>query len=247
MRVALIHFPKTGGTTLHDFIVTAFDKEKICPERLNEFDRFSDEDLQQYDYFSAHMDFRNLRRVARPAYTITVLREPKARLISLYYFWRAQSDALIEKHNLVGPRLAKRLSMLEFLNWQGDGIPSNINNFYTRYLIGMNTTGPNGLLALGDKEALRVATRNLLTIDEIGFLDQMPELMARVGARLRLEVPEEIPRARSAQNFGKDPNTEAVERVEITPEIDARLDELVRLDQVLYQNARRLFDVTGSD
>lgn len=243
MRVAFIHFPKTGGTTLHNFLLKAFTKKKVCPERFNNFDRFSDNDLQQYDFFSGHMDFRNLRRVASPAYTITVLREPKDRILSLYYFWRAHSNAVIEKNNLAGPRVAKQLSLLEFLNCETGGIPASINNFYTRWLLGMTITGPNGRLAIDDEQALRVAMHNLLTIDEVGFLDQMPDFIRKVGKRLALEIPEEIPKERSAENFGKDLNTEHVVREKITPEIDSRLNELVRVDQRLYDSARRLLAV----
>ena len=82
-RIVFMHFPKTGGTSLHRYMVAAFAKERVCPERFNVFDRFSDEDLKRYDYFSAHMDYRNLRRCANPAFTMTVLREPKARILSL--------------------------------------------------------------------------------------------------------------------------------------------------------------------
>jgi len=240
MRVALMHFPKTGGTTVHDFLKTAYNADQICPERFNNFNRFSVEELQKFDYFSAHMDFSNLCRIGKPVYTVTILREPKAQIMSLYYFWRAQSDSHIEKHKLAGPALAKKLSLLEFLNTQEHGIPANINNYYTRNLLGMNTTGQNGRLVVSDEDALRIAMRNLLTFDEIGFLDDIPSLLTRMGKLLGLEVPKKIPRARTSDNFGKDPNTEKVSREKITPEIDARLDELTRLDRVIYENARRM-------
>ena len=54
-------------------------------------------------------------------------------------------------------------------------------------------------------------------------------------------MPEELPWARSARNFGSEKGSEKVAREEITPEIDARLDHLTRLDRILYDNARALF------
>lgn len=83
--------------------------------------------------------------------------------------------------------------------------------------------------------------RNLLSIDTVGFMEDMPALFAEVSQRMGVPMPEELPWARSANEFGKTRGSEPVAREEITPEIDARLDHLTRLDRVLYNNARRMF------
>ncbi|MBN9889851.1 sulfotransferase family 2 domain-containing protein [Salipiger abyssi] len=241
MRVALFHIPKTGGTSLHDFLSTHFPAPDICPERFRSFGRFSPEQLAAYRYFSAHMDFATLQSLPGPLYTITIMREPKARIISLYYFWRSHSDETIEKLNLAGPRLAKQLGLLEFLKTQAHGIPGSINNTYVRTLLGHSWSGQRGQLLLNDGEALRVAMRNLLTIDTVGFVEDMPGLFTEVCQRLSVPLPDPLPWARSSKEFGLTEGSERVEPEEITPEIDARLDHLTRLDRILYENARRMF------
>lgn len=126
VRVALFHFPKTGGTSLHRFLAPLFDAAEICPERIRNFDRFTPEQLAGYSYFSAHMDFARLQLIPGPLYTITVLREPKARVLSLYHFWRAHSWQIIEARNLKGPRLAKEKGLLAFLRHRADGCRSTL-------------------------------------------------------------------------------------------------------------------------
>ncbi len=241
VRVALFHFPKTGGTSLHRFLTPLFDAAEICPERIRNFDRFTPEQLAGYSYFSAHMDYARLQMIPGPLYTITVLREPKARVLSLYHFWRAHSWEIIEARNLKGPRLAKEKGLLAFLRHRADGLPLDTDNFYARSLLGRHWSGPRGELVLSDEEALRVSMRNLLTIDTIGFTEDMPALFGQVCRRLGVAMPEQMPWALSSRGWSDNPDLEPMEREEITPEIDAELDRLTRLDRVIYDNARRMF------
>ena len=241
LRVALLHLPKTGGTSLHDYLSGHFTHDATCPERFRNFDRFTPAQLKGYDYFSAHMDYAALRRIPRPVYTITILREPKARILSLYYFWRSHTWETIEAGKLTGPRKAKELGLLDFLRTTTDGIPGNIDNIYVRSLLGSYWAGPRGRLVLSDDEALRVAMRNLLTIDTVGFMEDMPGLFAEVSQRTGFEMPAELPWARSSEKFGTEAGSEKVEREVITPEIDRRLNHLTRVDRIFYENARRLF------
>lgn len=247
MRVALMHLPKTGGTTLHDLLLPNFQKDAVCPERFNNFDRFSDEDLNSYKFFSAHMDFRNLSRVSSSSYTITLLRDPKQRILSLYYFWKAQTRDHIDRHDMIGPRRAKDMPLREFLEDLPDFLRKDFDNVYVRNLIGPLWTGRGGALMLQGDDALRIAMRNLLKIDEVGFTTEISDLIKRVFSTLKVDPPVQLPRSRAFENFGQDdPNTEKVEKEEITPEIDALLDELTFLDRQLYESARILLEKRGS-
>lgn len=242
MRVALMHLPKTGGTTLHRLLAEQFEPEKTCPERFNAFDRFTQEDLQKYDFFSAHMDFHGLSRVAQPAYTITLLREPKARILSLYYFWKSQTREQIEKLNLAGPRFAKNHNLLGFLRDMPDNMIQNIDNSYVRNLMGRVALGGRNRLPIAEDEAIRLSMRNLMRIDTVGFLEDLPKAVDEVFARLSKPAPATIPKTRARETFGvSEPNSDKVEIEEVTPEIDALLTYYTRLDSKVYDAARRLF------
>ncbi|WP_226629352.1 sulfotransferase domain-containing protein [Alloyangia pacifica] len=237
----LFHFPKTGGTSLHEFLAPHFPREAICPERLRDLDRLGAEQLAGYRYVSAHMDYDRFRLLPEPRYAITVLREPKARILSLYYFWRAHSRQVIEERGLHGPRLARELGLLEFLRHRSDGLPSDTDNYYARSLLGRHWVGPRGEMRLSDEAALQAALSHLPEFDTIGFTEDMPGLFRQVTARLGIAMPKEMPWARSSRSYDAQPNMEEVTREEITPEIDAELDRLTRLDRVIYEEARRRF------
>ena len=242
MRVALMHLPKTGGTSIHSMLTSVFEKDQVCPERFNGFHAYTDDELAQYDLFSAHMDFYSLTRVAQPAYTITLLREPKQRILSLYYFWKAQKHEHIERHKLEGPRFAKSHSLLEFLRDLPAELAKDVDNAYVRNLLGRLVQGPKGVFPIEDNDAVRIAMRNLIRIDTVGFLDDIESITDEIFASLALPVPETLPKMRARENFGKDdPNTEQVEEEELTDEIVALLDEYTRLDSRIYESARKLF------
>lgn len=242
MRLAFLHLPKTGGTSLHKLLQAAFETDEICPERFNGFGRFSNKELQEYNFFSAHMDFHSLERVANPAYTVTLLREPKQRIVSLFHYWKAQKREHIERHNLVGPRFAKDTCLAEFLSTLPKELMKDVDNAYVRNFLGRLWTGPTGEFLIDEDEALRVAMRNLLKIDEVGFTDDLRNFVDRVFLKLSIPSPEELPKARSRVGFGKDdPNTEEIKFEEVTPEIDHLLEHFTRLDSKFYHSARAIF------
>ena len=242
MRVALMHLPKTGGTSIHRLLVKEFETDQICPERFNGFQQYSDEELKQYKLFSAHMDFQNLTRVAQPAFTVTLLRDPKQRILSLYYFWKSQRWPHIEKHNLAGPRFAKENSLRDFLKDLPVYLAKDVDNAYARNLIGRLVSGPIGQFPMPDDEVVRVCVRNLLQFDKVGFLDSIDDTVKDVFESTSLPVPPVVPKARARENFGKDdPNTEPVEQEEVTDEIDALLSKYTSLDNKIYEIARALY------
>lgn len=240
MRTALLHIPKTGGTSLHDFLAPHYPGNEVCPERFRNFERFSPEQLEAYSYFSAHMDYDRFRRLPAPLYSILVLREPKARVLSLYYFWRAHSWRIIEARELEGPRLARELGLLDFLRCRAEDVASAADNYYARCLLGRHWTGPQGELKMADDAALEAALNHLSGFDTIGFTEDMPRLFHDVTSRLGIAMPAELPWARASRSYGDLPDMEPVVREEITPEIDAELDRVTRLDRVIYEEARRL-------
>lgn len=242
MRVAFMHLPKTGGTSIHSMLTSVFEKDQVCPERFNGFNAYTVDELAQYELFSAHMDFYSLTRIAQPAFTITLLREPKQRILSLYYFWKSQKHEHIERHNLAGPRFAKSHSLVEFLRDLPDKLAKDIDNTYVRNFLGRLVESPVGVFPIEDNDAVRVAMRNLMRIDTVSFLDDIETTTHEIFARLALPAPELLPKMRARENFGiDDPNTEMVEDEELTDEIDALLNEYTRLDRRIYESARALF------
>lgn len=97
------HIPKTGGTSL-DYILIGLAAVRKIPflramgtiygqfhghgkgDPYNEFKRWPDRVLAQQCFISGHLPFGTHRRVSRPYFYITMLRDPVRRLVSQFRF-----------------------------------------------------------------------------------------------------------------------------------------------------------------
>ena len=116
--VVFLHIPKTAGTAVHLALAGLFPPGEICPERHPpEFDRAPDEGLRGFRLFSGHFYWDQVARVPAPRVVFTFLREPRERLLSLYYFFRAHRWSVIETDVLraFSRRRAKEMPIRPYL------------------------------------------------------------------------------------------------------------------------------------
>ncbi len=104
-----MHVPKSGGSSIHAALEAALSPGSLAPQRFDTslFCDFGDfhlmrpetrsrivtspeevRSLGQYRAVSGHFSLPTLLQVADAPSIATVLREPRARLLSLYMFWR---------------------------------------------------------------------------------------------------------------------------------------------------------------
>lgn len=235
--LVFFHIPKTGGSTIHDLLSNEFASARICPERFNNLDKMSRRELVQYDLFSGHFDRNSIQRLPNRPRVITVLREPKSRILSLYYYWKSHRPEVIEKQNLGGPRLAHQYGLLEFLRCPTPRIAPNIDNVHVRSMLGRIWVGPNREFRVADEVALKRAKYYLNSLFDYGIMEDLDSFVARVFPRLGFAIPAKVPRRNSHQEFARVTMMQVIEREEITPEIDAELERLTHLDQRLYRYA----------
>lgn len=232
-KLAFMHLPKCAGSSLHNYLHGQFPKSEICPHRFNNLFALSLEELDSYRLFVAHTDFAGLRRIPGEVYRITVLREPRDRILSLYSFWRGHDPHSALINNLSGPTAAQMLPLNEFLKFNGRGVPANIDNVYVRNFLGALWTGPEAQFSIDEDKALEIALENLRSFDTIGFVDDLPRVFSEVAAAMSFEPPEQTPHVNRS-----DRSTTA--GAEEDPEIRRELDRLTRLDSIFYEEARKI-------
>lgn len=112
VTTCLLHVPKSAGVSMHRALLAALPGGSVAPQRadlsglrifsnLTDFDRLSPsmreglalnaadiEALRDYRAVCGHFMLRSLLRVAPLSRICTVLREPRARLLSLYLYFR---------------------------------------------------------------------------------------------------------------------------------------------------------------
>ena len=248
-RVVFLHIPKTGGTTLHRFLTRQFREEDICRERSNSVATRNNQELARYRLFSGHFDRTTVDHLPTPIAKITLLRNPRDRIISLYRFWRSHSRERLTRSGHKAPLIAKELPLLEFLRWQSDGVPESIDNVQVRSLLGSWRVGPAGEYYRGGQKldpaaAVRCAEDYLDSLDTFGLTERMPQSVRIISAVLGYVAPMVVKRSNDHREFGKD-GRELKSPADIgalTPEIDAELDRLTQTDQALYEHAERRFE-----
>ena len=229
-----LHIPKTAGTALVSSLSTAFDADRICP--LYAEHTFFGRDVAQmrrdYRFFRAHAGFRVAERYGD--HVITVLRDPEARIISLYNYWRQQGQRVLATdpagHTDPGVRLAVDLDFDAFLDATLPRVVSDLDNAQSYMIARSNLQDARKSMAgLADDAILEMALDNLRSLDAVGLTDDMPGFEADLGAALGLEISVGE-RNRTRQR--------SVTAETLSPAARARLAHLTRIDRRLVEAVR---------
>ncbi len=244
VKLVFLHIPKCGGTSVRHALAERFEPDEICPERFHRLDKFSDSEMQRFRFFSGHFSMTQVNKIPGEKYLITTLRDPRERIISLYYFWRRHAPQLVERAGLAGPRIARQLSLVEFLAAETSPPRSAVKNAISCALAGgvfpgkgeeYHVGAPGSPKRIERHEVLRRALDALKQFHAVGFLDDPDALVQRVCVDLALGEPRQVGRlnTKEDQRPGFEPVTEEV----VTPEIFALLNECTDLDRIVYDAA----------
>lgn len=235
LKFVFMHVPKCAGTSVHNFLLQNVPEARLCPERFNNFHALSIEELDRFNLFSAHTDFAGVQRIPGRKFTLTTLRDPKERVLSLYRFWRSHDKGTAFRNRLWGPLAAHCLSFPDFLRYEGPGIQSNIRNAMVRNFLGRAWADDRGALVIDDASAVDLALRNLETFDLIGMSDDFASMLNELSAILGVKPPRDIP------IDNRSPPDEA-DRESHTSEVSELVDELTRLDRTFFEGARAIVE-----
>jgi hypothetical protein len=242
-RLIFLHIEKTAGTTAHHILAQHFPEDQICPERFGNVALWDARSFAPYRYFSMHASLRMLNPIPQPRKVVTFLREPVARLLSHYHFWRSVKDDYAERENLYPVSFVKRLDLKSLLSPQNLGLLPDFWNIYTHRLAGDLHVSPSGKPWRDELEVLETALENLSNLSALG-LTEYPKLSFQQLAE-DLGIPNRYDGLHlnvSATNAEVSPD--AFEKPDATPSDDETLERLARatrLDRHVYDAALRLF------
>lgn len=240
--LVFLHLPRTGGTTLHEALSARHPPDEICPVRLNGLDQMPAEEFARYRLFSGHYRFEQLALTPAPRVTVTVLREPRARVVSLWQHWRRHWPTPAHKNE--GVRLAQEMGLRDFLRSDHLEVLEAFDNALARQLAGNCRARSPGLYTrwawkdrapLAEEEIVEAACRNLASFDLVGFTGALDALHAALCDRMGWSAPAPLPRLN-----GRDqavPGLFAVPDEPIPPETRVELDRVTRLDRRVWDYA----------
>lgn len=240
-RLVFLHIPKCGGTSLSGVLKQNFAAGEVCPHVNNTLGKIANKQLASWRYFSGHYSKASVDAVPGPKQLVTVLREPKARVLSLYYFWKAHKEDYIEGRNLGGPRLARQMDLLSFLMSEELAVTRSVRNTMTRTLIAsLQVTNAAGFVGRDPGFSVDTAMVNLARYNFVAFTDTLDEDVAQLTRQLDLTPADKAPRSNTFESFSTRSAMEPVERETITPQIEQALNRATSLDRELYERAFRV-------
>jgi hypothetical protein len=238
-KIILLHIEKCGGTTLRLMLESQFEPSRVCPERFNGLADWTANELACYDVLAGHFDLAQCHVVpGRQNEIITMLREPKARLLSLFHFWRASPPRPgVDDGTLVD--LARRCSDVAFFSHPGVIRHPSIRDAMAGQLT--RKIGDAGLvdgyprlresdpILAAPAVCLEAAWEGLVGLTSFGLVEQYDLSRLLLNRVLGLTMQGIAP-----QQVGTRP-------ARVEKELDALLDAITPIDRALYQRAVELF------
>lgn len=246
--IAFLHIEKTAGSSLTNLLTGLFHPFQIDPDPWRAaaphvIPSFTDRphaSIRSYPLIFGHYDLPSLQQLDPDRLVVTMLREPVARILSIYYYWRSVHPDFIAKttgENTI--RIAHRMTLLEFLHHQDPLLLNYIDNLYVRRLTALYASADHDPLAETPDDALRKARASLERLAFVGVTEQMAASIRGLGARLGFNPPAEPPTTNmtKSNHLSSARAFRSVTHEVLTAAHHERLDHLTRLDRVLYAAA----------
>ncbi|MFK7919958.1 MAG: hypothetical protein AB8G14_17920 [Ilumatobacter sp.] len=187
-RFAFVHVPKSAGSSIKHAVASRCEPGTVAPRQLDRvlfggFDRFTSMpshtldtiavhgggDLTGFDVAMGHFGINSFRRHFALDEIMTVLREPRSRLLSLRTFWGSWSA---ERHADWDPYDASRRAADS--SWEAfltaPALASQTDNLVARMLVSPHVKVPlDGFIDPDDYEEIFDIARAVL--DDLGFCD----------------------------------------------------------------------------
>jgi len=96
--IIFLHLPKTGGQTIHHAIGRYVGEANIGPYRLQAQVQDGTPFPPEYRFHSGHLDWTELDTVAGDPFSFMVLRDPRERLGSFFFFMQEEARRALQAH-----------------------------------------------------------------------------------------------------------------------------------------------------
>lgn len=237
-KTAFLHVPKSAGTTFHHILLNCFPGGRSFTNA--ERGHNQNVDPSTFDFVSGHFNYAYLiERGLTGHRVITILRDPVSRALSHFYFLKQdrlldlveQADEAYDKAELELTRevlaKARENDLAGFIRKEPFLAEITLGNYQTR-LMG----APDKLCPL-DSTHLDLAMGHLASCYFVGLTEKMNESVALLCRKMGWPVI--LPQG------SLNSNKENRGKKEQPPELLQALNDYNRMDQVLYQEATRLF------
>jgi len=231
---------KTAGEALAKQVRDRLPKDTVCPAEFEWRVRgLTLAELRQFSFFQGHISPSALSTVFTPLRVFTMLREPKERLLSCFYYWK---EGAKNANNEFFDTIAS-MSLLEFLRSEEPIIRRATWNVQARLLAGGQFGGINQHRQsvfgpwLTEPELAAAAVRALERFAFVGITERYQTSLQKAYALLVLGEPPPPERINVTES-----RPVSYDRLLAIPEIADALAQLTGADQIIYDAAFRKLD-----
>jgi hypothetical protein len=243
-RLFFLHIPKTGGSSLATAMAKKFASWEIFPWQHSRIDLFPSAVLMPFRFFHGHFRITDRDYIPTPVQSVTVLREPRARILSLYNYWRSYKWEAIPRFEPHLASIAKSVGLRTFLTLQNPSLRPAFDNAMVQTYLPYPVRTRHGAFSASPETIIDDALAGLDSMTAFGMLERFADTVAVIGAALGspLILPND-----KVRSFELLPSTmagvhEHSEYQGLTPEIESLLDACTDLDRLFYDRAVKLFD-----
>ena len=254
-RVVFLHIPKTAGQSVHSFLERCFSRENIAPTRVNhQLVGMPITEIRRYSLFSGHLDWALLDCVESPKFVFSILREPRDRILSFYFFLRRQAVTLkvqdLELPQNQGLKAALQLSCDEYFCGGPPHIrtflDNHYDNFYANYFASRVFDGRSRIIgrrqtekSFDDDRVVKAALDNVRLLDGLYTISNLAALERDLTTQVGV-VNHGSSLSSTKVNVGsvnEESRLEQLHRLGATKRTFNRLDQMIRLDEQIWHAA----------
>ncbi|VAW02315.1 Xaa-Pro aminopeptidase [hydrothermal vent metagenome] len=194
--IVFLHIPKTAGQTIHHALAAAVGGgEHVSPIRTQEQAAGGPQMPAGYRLYSGHIDWVELETLPADRFVFSVLRDPKERIASFYFFLlkeaRAMSAEELELPANFGKRQILEMSADEYF-FGGDAAWQNFvrdyyDNFYCSYFATRKMRGRRAVSGLPRADLIARARAGAAQLNGIYATTGLARLESDL-TRLGLEI-----------------------------------------------------------
>ena len=231
---------KSGGFSLRAMLQTGFRPEEIFPLYApGALRAAATHSIDQYRLFFGHFSYDEVLAV-NPPVVATMLRDPVARILSLYWFWRTFTDAYAETSGDFGVQFARSVDLVTFFTHAPLGIRANYENAMVRQIVGAPYCLPHVGFTLPEAEILDIAKEHISSMAVCGIMERFGDSARLLARSFGLPKTPETVRANTFESRASKLDGERLVREAPSPILLRRLHAMTELDRELYDYAERL-------
>ncbi len=242
-QVAFLHIPKTAGQSITKELRRVCGDARHSPVRTHSQAAPDAQMPKGYRVYAGHIDWVDLETLDDDLFSFTVLRSPRERLASFYFFLKREAEnqtaeALLQKER-TGQRKILELSADEYFfggpkRWQ-TFIHDHYDNFYSNYLITRRIRGWQEIQDLTQSERIERALDGSKAITGIYGIKELDRLEVDLGKALGAKINLQTTRVNTGPPPSRGSRWDDLMALLEQPENREKMKAFVETDEILVR------------